>query len=121
VTESIPVENRKYPRIALGSPGAIETSEGEGSRIDVIVRDLSCEGAGLDLPDGATIQPGMVVDLQLELEGIPIRLPARVVWAAGRRAGLRLRLADTAPEAKKAFGAWIAPLTKQALASKAAG
>jgi hypothetical protein len=93
----------------------IEPAEGEGERCDAGVRDISCEGVGLDLPEGANIRPGTVVTVRLALPDGPVELSARVVWTAGKRAGLRLRLAESEATDKKAFGAWIAPRTKQAL------
>ena len=105
------VENRRYPRIAFGDAGAVDT---DGGRVDVSVRDLSCEGAGIEV-DNDTVQPGTVVTLSFVVPEGTVSLSARVVWSAGGRAGLRLRLAESDAEARKTFGAWIAPRTKQAL------
>lgn len=105
------IENRRYPRLAFGEHGALEV---EGERIDVAIRDLSCEGAGVDVTS-EKLKAGGVVTLSFAVPEGKVELSARVVWIAGGRAGLRLRLAESDPGGRKLFGAWVAPRTKQAL------
>jgi hypothetical protein len=106
---------RRYPRIAHDLPGEVSTS-GASEAIPVTIRCLACEGAGLAFSPDAPLRPGAAVTLRFALPAGPIELAARVVWAASGRAGLRLRLGHSAPDSKRAYGAWIVPRTKQALA-----
>lgn len=106
------IENRRYPRLSFGEPGALDV---EGERIDVAIRDLSCEGAGVDVVAPDKLKAGGVVTLSFAVPEGEVSLSARVVWIAGGRAGLRLRLAESDPGGRKLFGAWVAPRTKQAL------
>jgi hypothetical protein len=108
-------ELRRYPRIPFDGTGQL-SREGADGALPVTVRCLSCEGVGLELRADDTLVPGAVVALRFEVPEGPIALPGRVVWAAGRRAGVHLRLAEIDPASKKTFGAWIAPRTKEALA-----
>jgi hypothetical protein len=110
---------RRFPRIAHDLPGEI-APPGDAEPIPVTIRCLACEGAGLSLSPDAPLRPGAAVTLRFALSEERVELAARVVWAAGGRAGLRLRLGASAPEAKRAYGAWIVPRTKQALAAAAA-
>jgi hypothetical protein len=108
-------ELRRFPRIAFEGAGEVEAPG--AAAVPVVVRDVSCEGVGLELPAGARLLPGAIVALRFSTPEGPVVLSARVVWVAGQRIGTHLRLGDTEPASKRTFGAWIAPLTKQALAS----
>jgi hypothetical protein len=112
-------ELRRYPRIACETPG--ELVPGDGAALPVTIRTLSCEGIGLELGDGVQVIPASVVAVRFSLPDGPVALTARVVWVAGQRAGLHLRLADIDADSKRAFGAWIGPRTKEALARARAG
>lgn len=112
-------EHRRYPRIDLETSGELV---GPGDHaVPVTIRSLSCEGVGLELAADGTLVPASVVAVRFTLPEGPVALPARVVWAAGRRAGLHLRLAELDSDSKRAFGAWIGPRTKEALARARAG
>jgi hypothetical protein len=109
-------ELRKYPRLPFGEPGEL-APEG-GTVLPVVVRRLACEGAEVEVAATATLRHGGVVALRFRLPDGPVELSARVMWIAGGRAGLALRLSDTDPESKRLFGAWIVPRTKEALAAR---
>ena len=107
-------DHRRYPRIDFeGNGELVLPSE---AVVPVAIRCLSCEGAGIEVPADTPIHPSEVVNLRLELPHGRVELSARVAWTAGTRAGLRLRLSQTEADAKRAFGAWIAPRTKERIA-----
>jgi hypothetical protein len=109
------VEQRRFPRIPYTEPVtvALETSSAEAS-----FRDISCQGAEIDLGRDSDKQliPGSTVQLQFELEGMELALPARVVWTASGKAGLRLRMRDVSDDMRKTYAGWIVPLTNEAIA-----
>jgi hypothetical protein len=110
---------RRFPRFNFDGDGVV-VADGEWGLdlVDVKVRCLSCDGAGIEL-DGASehhIWPGRLVHLRFDVPtGPAVDLLARVMWAAAGKAGLRLRLDETDRDSKKSFGSWIAPLTKARL------
>ena len=106
---------RRYPRIPTSQPGKVLAGE---ALVDVTVRCLSCEGAGVSYEGEEELRPATLVTLRFQLPEREVNLSARVVWSAAGRAGLLLRLAETEADSKKAFGAWIVPRTKQALAER---
>lgn len=112
-------ELRRFPRIAFEAQGQV--IPGSGEPVPVTIRSLSCEGVGVELGDGAHLVPASVVAVRFSLPDGPVDLSARVVWVAGHRAGLHLRLADIDADSKRAFGAWIGPRTKEALARARGG
>jgi hypothetical protein len=85
-------------------------------RVPVTVHTLSCEGAGIVVHEDKSLTPGTVVELTFELSGDELGMLARVVWAAGGRAGMRIHIKTLASEHKKTFSEWIVPRTKEALA-----
>jgi hypothetical protein len=107
-------EQRRYSRIQSSEPASIELA-GSGDRISTTLRNISCDGVGIDLEPGTNLQPPTRVRVHLSLHGAAVDLPARVVWSSPSRAGLHLLLAETDRDSKKAFGAWITPLTKELL------
>jgi hypothetical protein len=86
--------------------------------VSATFRDISCQGAELSVgsPDEQLI-PGTTVKLQFRLEGKDLTIPARVVWTASTKAGLRLHMRDVSEETRKTYAAWIVPLTNKAIAA----
>lgn len=115
------VELRRFPRIQYSEPVIVEvdmaSSEGH-TRVSANFRDISCQGAELSLGADAkeALTPGTTVRLQFRLEDQDLIIPARVVWTASAKAGLRLRMRDVSDDTRKAYAGWIVPLTNQAIA-----
>jgi hypothetical protein len=109
------VEHRRYPRIPYSEPGQIEAG---AVKVAARFHDISCQGAELVVApaDRAHVVPGTHVQLRFQIEGIEIEIPARVVWSAGAKVGLRLRLANLSEDDKRAYADWIVPLTNKAIA-----
>ena len=114
------IELRRFPRVAYRAPGELELhsrhldDSSETIRIPVELSSMSCDGVGLSVADQSNLIPGSQVTLSFVVEDGEIELPARVVWAAGARAGLRLRLARADADARQSFANWIVPLTNKA-------
>ena len=85
------------------------------TRVPVTVSTLSCEGAGVRMLGEEQLSPGTVVELIFDLDGAEVGMLARVVWAAGGRAGMHIQLKTLAAEHKRTFSGWIVPRTKEAL------
>lgn len=112
-------ELRRYPRFTLHIHGTVALTEGQGNEVDVDVECVSCEGAGVSVVGQPTraVLPGSLIELRFAVpDAEVVVLPARVVWAAAGKAGLRFRLSECDADSKHRFAAWIAPRTKQALA-----
>jgi hypothetical protein len=116
-------ELRRFPRISFDKPGELRVPvhyadpDAELRSVPVSVGTLSCQGAGIVVANGEQLVAGTTCELVISVAGRSLALPARVVWAAGARAGLRLRLANTAPVVKRTFADWIVPLTNKAIAA----
>lgn len=112
-------ELRRYPRFDLHTPGTIELETAATERVDVEVVCVACEGVGVTVATSSrAVLPGSAVVLRFALpDGAEVELLARVVWAAAGKAGLRLRVAESAPASRQSFGAFIAPRTKAAIAA----
>jgi hypothetical protein len=114
------VELRRFPRIQFTQPLTVEVEKSSEGPIQVSAtfRDISCQGAEVFLAPDAQSQliPGSTVQLQFSLEGQDMSIPARVVWSAASKAGLRLRMRDVSDETRKAYAGWIVPLTNKAIA-----
>lgn len=112
---------RRFPRFDFGGAGEVRVPRTQGrdtpgyACIPVTVTTLSCEGAGLRLPEAKELTPGTVVELSFDLEGAEVGMLARVVWSAGARAGMHIHVKTLASEHRRAFSAWIVPRTKEAL------
>jgi hypothetical protein len=102
----MPPGQRRFPRIAFGEPGELL----------VTIQSLSCEGAGLRVHGDHRLVPGTMTELAFQLSGSPVGMLARVVWAAGGRAGMRINVATIGRREKRVFSNWIVPRTKEALA-----
>jgi hypothetical protein len=117
-------ELRRFPRIEhhcraeLAVP--LKSSDSE-SKVEVVLEDVSCLGAGVRVADG---QPEMLwlggaeADLIVTLSDRVLTLPARVAWTDGERIGLRLRMKQADADTKKAFANWVLPRTNEALRSQ---
>lgn len=118
------VEQRRYPRIPFTEPGQLEVprshaNPGAGTvTVEARFKDISCQGAELVVSpaDGARLIPGTIVTLRFSADGTPLDIPARVVWAAADKVGLRLRLGQLPADDKRAYADWIVPLTNRAIA-----
>jgi hypothetical protein len=75
------VETRRAPRHRVLKAGTIDFS---GGAIDCTVRDLSCTGAAIEVPN----QTGIPQKFTLDLPGDGLHLPCRVVWRRGYRIGV---------------------------------
>lgn len=109
------VEQRRFPRIPYTEPVKVAQEKGIA---EASFFNISCQGAEIDLGQGSGEQliPGSTVELQFELEGVDLTIPARVVWTASAKAGLRLRMRDVSDEIRKTYAGWIVPLTNEAIA-----
>jgi hypothetical protein len=107
-------EQRRYPRIQSSEPASIELA-GSGDRISTDASEHLLRRGRHRPRAGTNLQPPTRVRVHLSLHGAAVDLPARVVWSSASRAGLHLLLAETDRDSKKAFGAWITPLTKELL------
>lgn len=117
-------ELRRFPRVACTEQGELELHKrhldptSDKIRLPVELFSMSCDGIGLSLrrpaPQQSTLIPGSQVTITFAVGGEEIQLPARVVWSAGTRAGLRLRLARADEHTRQTFARWIVPLTNKA-------
>lgn len=78
---------------------AFATAEGGRHGIFCMVRDLSAHGARLNLPDGEALPD----TLDLEINGRPRRLRAKVVWRQDGEAGVRFMPVE-AEQSRRAAG-----------------
>ncbi|MFN2166418.1 MAG: PilZ domain-containing protein [Anaerolineae bacterium] len=109
---------RRYPRFDFGGAGEVRVPLGQKpgySRIPVQVNTLSYEGAGVAVLDEKQLTPGTVVELAFEIDGAEVGMLARVVWAAGGRAGMQIHVKTLGAEQKRVFSNWIVPRTREAL------
>lgn len=112
---------RRFPRFDFGGTGEVRVSRTRGSesaeptRVPVTVSTLSCEGAGVRIHGDQGLSPGSIVELGFALDGVEVGVSARVVWAAGGRAGMHIHLKALTAEDKRIFSNWIVPRTKEAL------
>jgi methyl-accepting chemotaxis protein len=90
------VERRQSRRLPLNLPARVQWS---GREVEVALLDLSEGGAGLAAVPGL----GAGVTVTLHLRGISGALPARVVEADAKRAGLAFSLAPAQQEGLRAF------------------
>ncbi len=115
------IELRRFPRVPYRAPAELEMHSrhldpsSEKVRVPVELFSMSCEGVGLSVSDTSTLIPGSQVRINFAAGADAVELPARVVWAAGPRAGLRLRLAGVDEATRHAFASWIVPLTNKAI------
>ncbi len=116
-------ELRRFPRVLLNEPGELEVQvrhsdpDAGVTRVPVTVRSISCEGAGLSIQgDDIHLVPGAIVRLFFTIPEHALELPARVVWSAGTKAGIRLRLGTIDADSKRAYASWIVPLTNKEIA-----
>jgi len=118
------VEQRRFPRIPFTEPGELHvpvkyTDPNAGSvSVTARFRDISCQGAELIIVprDDAHVVPGTVVELAFTVGGESFALPARVVWVAADKVGLRLKLGSASDDVRRAYAGWIVPRTNKAIA-----
>jgi hypothetical protein len=121
------VELRRFPRIQYSEPVTVEvekaseeapgTGQKAPTQVSATFRDISCQGAEVTLgPESKHLIPGTTVTLKFRLEEQDLAIPARVVWTASSKAGLRLHMRDVSDDIRKAYAGWIVPLTNKAIA-----
>lgn len=118
------VEQRRFPRIPFTEPGELHvpisyTDPGAGSiTVPARFHDISCQGAELIIVPrkDAHVVPGTVVELSFTVDDQPFTLPARVVWVAASKVGLRLKLGSAPEDVRHAYAGWIVPRTNKAIA-----
>jgi len=117
-------ELRRFPRIPytesgqLQIPVKIADPDAGTVTVPVVVRTVSCQGAGLDVgrDTAARLTPGTEVLLAMQVHDRELELPGRIVWAAGNHAGIRLHLGKADDDVRQAYASWIVPLTNKAIA-----
>jgi hypothetical protein len=89
----MPVERRRYTRIAFDSPATLTTEMGP---IEVTVLDLSLKGALIDMPLRGALAPGTLCLLKVVLAETraSIVMSAEVAHVENRHAGLLCRAID---------------------------
>ncbi len=118
------VEHRRFPRIPFTEPGELHVpvkyaDPGAGSvSVTARFRDISCPGAELIMVprEDAHVIPGTIVELSFSIDEQPFTLPARVVWVAASKVGLRLKLGSAPDDIRRAYAGWIVPRTNKAIA-----
>ena len=118
------VEQRRFPRIPFTEPGElhvpIKYTDPDAGSVSVTARfrDISCQGAELIIVprEDAHVVPGTIVELCFTIEAEEFTLPARVVWAAASKVGLRLKLGSASDDVRRAYAGWIVPRTNKAIA-----
>ena len=90
-----PEDRRQFSRIAFHTPARLDCT---GSRIDVVVLDISLKGALIRLPAEAALNEGAVCVLRIHLDeaesGDLISMDTRVAHVEGSKAGLLCRTID---------------------------
>jgi hypothetical protein len=115
-------ELRQFPRIPVEAKAELALQKKSGTPglrvLPVEISTIACKGAGLELAEGDAelVQPAIEAALSLEINGSTITIPARVVWSAGGKAGLRLHLNKADRETRATYASWIVPLTNAAVA-----
>ncbi len=101
-------EKRKFPRLPFARQGELEWRRGgDAIRLPVVLRTVSCEGASIETQTPDVVHKGDDVLLRFEVARTDVELPARVVWASGSEAGVRLQLALAARAARTTFAGWV--------------
>jgi hypothetical protein len=118
------VELRRYPRIPFTERGALEVPvtyadpDAGSLRIAARFHDISCQGAEIIVApnDSGHVVPGTTVQLVLPIDDGELQIPARVVWTASSKVGLRLRLGSASDDIRRSYADWIVPRTNKAIA-----
>jgi hypothetical protein len=77
------IERRQHPREVIGGDYVLEIDPGDGHKLlRCFIRDISEEGAGLQLPEEVKMPDRMLVRL-----GNVIR-PTRLIWQKERQIGI---------------------------------
>ena len=90
-----PEDRRQFSRIAFHTPARLDCT---GSRIDVVVLDISLKGALIRLPAETALNEGAVCVLRIHLDdaesGDLISMDIRVAHVEGSKAGLLCQTID---------------------------
>jgi hypothetical protein len=123
-------ESRRYPRVAFEHPAEmqyrIRSQKGVAARpvrVPVLIRNISCEGARIELESGERplLRNGESITLEFDTARGEMSLPGNIAWqrsTLGQQSyigvGLRLELAPAS--VRQRYAHWIVALTQQALA-----
>lgn len=90
-----PEDRRQFSRIAFHTPARLDCT---GSRIDVVVLDISLKGALIRLPAETALNEGAVCVLRIHLDeaesGDLISMDTRVAHVEGSKVGLLCQTID---------------------------
>ncbi len=88
-------ERRKFERTPVSASGLLSIS---GHRLQVVVRDVSATGLGLECGDDLPLE----AEVELQIEGAP-RFIGKVAWSSNGRAGIQLRHPMHRPDPRLTF------------------
>ena len=116
--------SRKYPRAAIDEPGVMTVRASDpkhpARRLSIAIRSISCEGAGLVLPEGRfPLERRSTVTMDFRAGGHRFEIPGVIVWVADSAAsvpldvGVRFVLAAVPNETRQAYAHWIVDLLQR--------
>ena len=117
--------HRRYPRVSIDEPGELEVlimnEDSTYSRrsMNVAVRSISCEGAGLAFvaPPELTVRAGSPVTVRLPVNDGTVNLPGKIAWAldgsmsnAPFDVGVRLQPEAADRDSRERYAPWVVDL-----------